>query len=344
MANESIVSTMGVSGGTGGNSISIGRLNEVYTNGNRNTSRRLGEFYYGGNLLRRNECTNFMVQYNRPGIWRWQGIPASPNTSIRLGQFLNKQYYYAPPSNIGADGRNFYSCGDAEARGIKNRALAPAYFTLVNNSTRLGASTGEYAYRVNQENSHPSSTVVFYNYAEIKGRGGAGGNGNNGNGLNSGPGLRINAPAFFRNFSNIWGGGRGGNAGGSSSGTYNECYCCNSTRWSAGGNGGGGGAGNANGGAGGGAPGGNFNCNGVNGFGSDWGSRAGQRGSNCCGARAPKGSVCSNVGQAGGDWGGNSGVVTPSVKPFTRLNDGNIRGGINADGVFNSPPGGGSWG
>lgn len=340
MANQSIVSTMGVSGGTGGNSISIGRLNEVYTNASRNTSRRLSEFYYGGNFLRRNECTNFMQQYGRPGRWRWEGIPSSPNTSIRLGNFLNKQYYYAPPNNINADGRNFYSCGDAEALGIKNRALAPAFFTLVNTAERRGASTGEYAYRVNQDNSHPSSTVVFYNYAEIKGRGGDGGNGNSGNGLSSGPALRMNAPAFFRNFSNIWGGGRGGNAGPSTTGTYNECYCCRITRWAAGGNGGGGGAGNGNGGQGGNSAGGNFTANGVAGFGGNWSSPGGQRPPNCQRASSPKNQVCSNVGDPGRDWGGNSGVVFPSAKPFTRLNDGNIRGGINADGVF----GGGPWG
>lgn len=332
MANESIVTT--VSGGT----ISIGDLTTVFTNVNRATTRKLGDFYYGGSIVRANECTGYLINYGRPARWRFNGIPSSG--TIRLGQFWGKGYYYAPSSNITADGRNFYSCGDAEALGLKTRSLAPAYFTLVNNSTRLSASVGEWAYRVNQDNSFKDSTVIFYNYAEIKGRGGNGGNGNGGAGNNGGPALRINAPAFFRNFSNTWGGGRGGNAGGSSSGTYNECYCCNSTRWSAGGNGGGGGAGNGNGGAGGGAPGGNFNCNGVEGFGANWSSAAGVRGANCCGARAPKNNVCSNTGAGGGGWGNGVGVTYPSTKYFTRINDGNIAGGIVADGVNV----GGYWG
>lgn len=332
MANENI--TVTVSGG----SISIGNLTEVFTNQVRQTSRKLTDFYYGGNIVRRNECTNFLMQYSRPARWRFNGIPQ--NGSIRLGQFWGKGYYYAPQSNINADSRNFYSTGDAEQQGMKTRSLAPAFFTLVNNTTRLANSTGEYAYRINQENGFRDSTVVFYNYAEIKGRGGNGGNGNGGGGFNGGPALRMNAPSFFRNFSNSWGGGRGGNAGGSSSGTYNECYCCNSTRWSAGGNGGGGGAGAGAGGAGGNAPGGNFNCNGNNGFGGNWSSAGGQVGARCCGARAPKGSVCSNLGQGGGGWGNGVGVMTPSNKFFTRINDGNIAGGFAADGVNL----GGMWG
>lgn len=330
MANETITQL------TSGGSISIGNLNEVFTNQVRQTSRKLGDFYYGGSIVRANECTGYLIAYSRPARSRFSGIPS--NGSIRLSQFWGKGYYYAPSGNITADaGRNFYSTGDAEAMGLKNRSLAPAFFTLVNNTTRLANSTGEYAYRVNQDAGFQNSTVVFYNYAEIKGRGGNGGNGNGGGGFNGGPALRMNAPSFFRNFSNSWGGGRGGNAGGSSSGTYNECYCCNSTRWSAGGNGGGGGAGSGAGGAGGGAPGGNFNCNGNNGFGGNWSSAGGQVGAKCCGARAPKGSVCTNLGDPGGGWGNGVGVMTPSSKLFTRINDGNIAGGFASDGIFLSP-------
>lgn len=332
MPNESVLTT--VSGG----SISIGALTACFTNQATATSRKLTDFRYGGSIVRRNECTDYLMAYSRPSRWRFNGIPTSG--SIRLGQFWGKGYYVAPSSNITAgSGNNYYSTRWAEDQG-KNGGNAPAFFTLVNNTERLSASVGEYAFRINQDAGFRDSTVIFYNYASIKGRGGNGGNGNGGGGNNGGPALRMNAPSFFRNFSNSWGGGRGGNAGGSSSGTYNECYCCNTTRWSAGGNGGGGGAGNGGGGNGGGAPGGNFNCNGNNGFGGNWSSAGGQVGAKCCGARAPKGSVCSNVGQGGGGWGNGKGVVFPSNKLFTRINDGNINGGFSADGVAV----GGTWG
>jgi len=329
-----------------GGEISIGKLTQVFTTQSVNTEHRLHDFLYGGSIVKANECTGLLVSNSRPARWRFNGIPAhqsTPKPNVKLSDFWGKGFYHAPSGSISVSGSAaFYSTRTAEDGGGKNiggqSGKYPAFFTLVAAGERKAGSITEYAFRINQENGWWESTVVFKNNGQIKGKGGRGGNGNNNNGKqNGGPALRINAPAFFYNQSGafVYGGGAGGNSGGSSSGQYKECYCCNNTRWSAGGNGGGGGAGAGQGGSGGGAPGGNFNCNGNNGNNGNWSGPGGQVGNKCCNARAPKGSVCTNAGTAGGNWGSGKAVVYPSKKYYTTMTAGATLGGYSADGVTN---------
>lgn len=322
--------------------ISFKQLAAEYNQPSTNIS--LGDYYYGGTILKSNSCTN-VIRTNGTDFAgytaHFKNISTSQN-NISLDHYRGKSYYYAKSDDITISGNNaIVNTSTVEGESPKKNSENSAYFNVVTSANLTATATNQFACKIVAGN-RANSAVYLVNNHTIYGKGGNGGRGNqNGSiGGNGGTALRLEGNSFVVNNGNIWGGGGGGGGGNSKRITYKEGYCFpNNTNYSISGSGGGGGAGGGSGGThgdtqqcnycGNGGNGGNGNYNATNAYGN---------GGSGCGSNRVLGTVCSNVGGRGGDWGdngvdagtkggsGGSSIIVSTGKYYKLITPGSLKG------------------
>lgn len=283
--------------------IKFSDLESEYTQTADNNNISLGEFYYGGSKLQKNDATDQAYSdTNHPGYSsHFQNIPSSG--AISMSAFRGKSAYYARQSAVDVSGNiATVDTTSIENEFWKNGSAYSAFFKVQTSGTCSSNNNSFAALRTQAPNRNYTTAYIKVSHT-VSGAGGNGGKGKNG-GYNGGSGftaLRVRTHAYLENNSTIRGGGGGGGGGNSKKNNYNECYCCNETNASISGSGGGGGAGGGSGGPHGNPPGANFQYNGGNGQ-NGTSSGPGNGGSGCA-YNVVLGTYCSHNGGNGGNWG-----------------------------------------
>lgn len=299
-------------------SISFSQLSTEYFGSSTNI--KLSDYYYGGNLLQKNTCTDAVRSLGDAFLGNSSGFTAHfknvPETgSISMSAFRGKTYYYAKQTvtNVSGDDQSVNST-TIEDEALRDNSENSAYFVVTTTGNCKATSTSNTGLTITNAN-RGYTTCYLNNSNKIWGKGGAGGKGqsNGSNGKNGGTSIRTGTHLIINNNDGrILGGGGGGGGGAVQRISYKEGYCSTSnTNFSIGGSGGGGGAGGGAGGAKGDPQPANFtsNSNGNGSAGTYDDSNAGGNGGSGCGYNRVLGTVCSYTGGNGGTWGtdGNGG-------------------------------------
>jgi len=334
--------------------ISLGDMATEYNQTKSNV--RLSDYYYGGSVLEKNDCTDKVIEYkhNKSGYTsHFKNIPNQPSGSpaagtdeIKMSIFRGKSYYFARQNTISVSGSdvsvNTSNIENNETPSNKRNSENSVYFVVQTSGDCQASSVSNRGLTISQS-GRTHSACYLINSKKIRGKGGKGGHGadQKKDGQDGGVALRIRPNGYINNSGGrITGGGGGGGGGNSDKQSYRQCWFCGNTNISAGGGGGGGGKGGGDGGGGGQAPGANFKDNGKSGQSGNnddgggggsggQGGRANERGGR---ARAQDGGNGGGWGSSGQQNGGSGGKAFQyqSGKIHTFTNSGTKSGGDQA--------------